>query len=84
MSDAVANHGRDFVADDGDPYPTDLANEYHGTHVAGIAGAVTDNSEGVAGISDCNLLSLRTLDKDVGYHSDIGRGSSGRPTREST
>jgi subtilisin family serine protease len=45
--------GHDFAADnsgadDGDPFPH---GSDHGTHVAGIAGAIGNNGEGVAGVS---------------------------------
>jgi len=43
----------------------------HGTHVAGIAAAMTDNGEGVAGIGfDAHLLNVKALD-------DLGNGSAG-------
>ncbi|WP_430506362.1 S8 family serine peptidase [Haloparvum sp. PAK95] len=63
MSDADSNHGYDFVDDDEDPYPDVLSDEYHGTHVAGIAGAETDNGEGIAGTSESAILSCRALDE---------------------
>ena len=75
MSDTESNHGQDFVDDDEDPYPDDLSNEYHGTHVGGIAGAVTDNGTGVAGISNSALLSARVLDESgSGSFSDVADG----------
>jgi len=52
--------GKDFVDDDGDPMPT-ADREFHGTHVAGIASATTDNGVGVAGMSNSTLLSGRAL-----------------------
>jgi serine protease len=61
-----ANKGRDFVDDDGDPYPTDMSNEYHGTHVAGIASGTTDNGTGIAGMSNSRLLSARALSPQGG------------------
>ena len=61
-----SNKGRDFVDNDSDPAPDSLSNEYHGTHVAGIAGAQTDNGTGVAGVSDSTLLSGRALDESGG------------------
>ncbi len=42
----------------------------HGTHCAGIAGAVTDNGVGVAGVSwGCSIMSLR-----IGWLSNDGNG----------
>lgn len=41
--------GYDFVDNDSDPYPSDGAS--HGTPVAGILGAVTNNDKGVAGVA---------------------------------
>ena len=70
----AANAGRDFVDDD-DPSPDSLTTEGHGTHVAGIAAAETDNDTGIAGISDARLLSVRALSEaGSGYTSDIADG----------
>lgn len=41
--------GYDFHDDDDDPYPSDGAS--HGTAVAGISGALTNNSSGVSGVA---------------------------------
>jgi serine protease len=60
------NKGRDFVGDDDDPMPEDREREYHGTHVAGIASATTDNDEGVAGVSNSRLLSCRVFGAQSG------------------
>ena len=47
----------------------------HGTHVAGIIGAVTDNNQGVAGINwNVNLLPIRVLKKTGGTSWDIAEG----------
>jgi len=72
-----SKHGWDFSSnlsngDETDPYPDDLTSEWHGSAVAGCAAAVTDNGTGMAGISNCSVLSLRTL--DPGYHDDISDG----------
>ena len=61
-------HGWDAVSGSGsisDPYG-------HGTHVAGIVGAVNNNGEGVAGLcSSVTLLPLRFLNQyGAGYISD--------------
>jgi subtilisin family serine protease len=69
--------GWDFV-DTTNPYCTDIDctdrdndpmdNDGHGTHCAGIAGAVTDNGVGVAGMAwDCKIMALRS-----GYATEFG------------
>jgi serine protease len=67
-----ASEGKDFVDDDADPYPDSMSNEYHGTHVAGIASATTGNSLGIAGISNSRIISGRALSEEgSGSTSDI-------------
>jgi thermitase len=48
----------------------------HGTHVAGIAAAATDNNTGVAGMCpNCSILSVKVLDdQGSGYISDVASG----------
>jgi hypothetical protein len=54
-------HGIDVVDHDSDP----MDERGHGTHVAGIIGAVGDNGLGIAGVSwRVKLLPCRFLDKD--------------------
>ncbi len=51
-------HGWDALDWNGDPTPS--VGAYHGTHVGGIAGAVTDNSRGIAGTAPgVRLMNLR-------------------------
>ncbi|WP_332898694.1 S8 family peptidase [Haladaptatus sp. CMSO5] len=72
MDASVSNYGSDFVDNDGDPYPDVLADEYHGTHVAGIAAGEVDNGEGVSGIGNSSILSARALSEEgTGSTSDI-------------
>jgi len=48
---------------------------WHGTHVAGTIGAVTNNGQGVAGVNwGARLLSVRVLGKCGGATSDIADG----------
>lgn len=64
--------GYDFA--NGDAIPQD---DYgHGTHVAGIAAAVTDNAEGVAGVAwGARIMPVKVLDSSgYGYVSDIAAG----------
>ncbi len=66
--------GWDFVNDDNDPMDDDRSGSgSHGTHVAGIIGAIGNNGYGVAGVSwQVKLMPLKVLDnKGSGYISDI-------------
>jgi serine protease len=48
---------------------------WHGTHVAGTIGAVTNNGQGVAGVNwQVKLLSVRVLGKCGGAMSDVADG----------
>lgn len=64
--------GYDFVQNDGDP--SDGAG--HGTHVAGIAAAATNNGVGVAGACpECRVMPVRVISAaGTGFVSDIAEG----------
>ncbi len=50
---------RDFINNDADA----MDDSRHGTHVAGIAAAITDNSQGVSGVCpECTILPIKVLD----------------------
>jgi subtilisin family serine protease len=56
--------GWDFVNSDNSPMD-DLYPDYHGTHVAGIAGAEGNNSTGVAGVCwNSKLMALKAFDSE--------------------
>ncbi len=59
LKNKVVGTGRDFV--NGDSVAAD--DHGHGTMVAGVAGAETDNGEGIAGVGwNCRLLPVKVLD----------------------
>lgn len=77
----LAKHGLDFAANDNgdnddDPMPDEPYNEnghYHGTHVAGIIGAVGNNSIGISGVAqNVQIMALKVFRPNgYGYSSDI-------------
>lgn len=72
LDDKIVSGGRDLVNND---YDADDDNG-HGTFVAGIAAAETDNNEGIAGVAwNCRLLPVKCMDKEGdGFYSDIIEG----------
>lgn len=47
----------------------------HGTHVAGIAAAVTNNGVGVAGVApDSSIMPIKVLEEGSGSYADIAAG----------
>ena len=61
---ADSSHGWNFVANNNDPMADDKP-EYHGTHTAGIIGAIANNGVGVAGVSPhVKIMPLKFLGPD--------------------
>jgi thermitase len=72
LKEKCFSNGKDFVNDDQDASD----DNGHGTVVAGIVGAETNNSEGIAGVAwNCGLLPVKVLDQDgVGQMDQIYDG----------
>lgn len=61
LENQIYSNGRDFVNDDDDA--TD--DQGHGTFVAGIAAAETNNNKGVAGVAwNCKILPIKAIDEE--------------------
>ncbi|QLC77454.1 S8 family serine peptidase [Pseudomonas sp. LPB0260] len=79
---AVANDGNGRDADPSDPGDwtsgqcgTPRNSSWHGTHVAGTVAALTNNTEGVAGVAyNAKIMPVRVLGTCGGYTSDIADG----------
>jgi serine protease len=70
--DAGCGNG-DWYRSDPDEYPLDYPS--HGTHVSGIAAAVTNNGKGIAGVAPgAMILPVRVLGPDGGTSEDVARG----------
>src|SRR2546426_8629422 len=65
-------HGWDFVDGDSNPMDIDPSGTYHGTGVAGVIGAITDNGQGIAGTAQVSIMAVRA------------RGSNGEGTSTDT
>jgi len=78
-------HGWDFVSNDNDPSPV-LIDDEHGVSCAGVAAAVGNNAEGVAGVAyNCRILPIRmfgvaasTLAQSIYYAAGRSRDGTRR------
>ncbi|VVB85971.1 Halolysin [uncultured archaeon] len=65
--------GYNFVNNNSDPMDDSI--DSHGTHVAGIAGAIMNNSKGIAGIAQSNIFAVKVMDSNgQGTAGNIARG----------
>ncbi len=69
----AGTHGYNVVDNNCDPMDDDTAYSGHGTHVAGIIGAVANNAAGVAGVNwTASIMALKWLSSnDTGSTSDL-------------
>lgn len=70
---AGGTHGYNVLKSSCDPMDDDTVYNGHGTHVAGIIGAVTNNGVGVAGVNwQTSLMGVKWVDaKGNGFTSDL-------------
>ncbi|MCH8819603.1 MAG: S8 family serine peptidase, partial [Acidobacteria bacterium] len=74
LQNALDGDGIDPVAEDPGNNPSDFSSSFHGTHVAGTIGAVTNNGQGVAGVNWVSpLMTLRVLGSEGGTNFDISQ-----------
>lgn len=69
----AGTHGFNVLNDTCDPMDDDTSYSGHGSHVAGIIGAVTNNAVGVAGVNwQASLLAVKWVSSNgTGYTSDL-------------
>jgi len=80
-------HGYNFIADNWVPMDDNVNGydntgkwvpnqyTYHGTHVAGVIGAVTNNGVGMAGLAQVRLMAVKVMnDSGEGTDYDVARG----------
>jgi serine protease len=61
--------------DEGDSSQAGVASSFHGTHVAGIVAASSNNSQGIAGVAwDSKIMPIRVLGIDGGTTLDLAQG----------
>jgi thermitase len=71
ISGGCPNHGWDYASNDNDP----IDEEGHGTHVAGIIGAVGNNNKGISGVcKTAKIMSVRVLGQDGGSNISVANG----------
>src|SRR3990172_5542977 len=69
-SNTDGTHGYDFIAGDSNPMDEDVAGgTFHGTGVAGVIAALTDNNRAIAGAAQVSVMAMRALGSN-------GEGSS--------
>lgn len=67
-----ANNALDGDGRDSNPMDTAISNNWHGTSVAGVLGAHSNNAQGITGVTwDNPILIARALGKNGGLISDI-------------
>jgi serine protease len=74
VDNANDGDGRDPDPEDPGDDPEGESSSFHGTHVAGILGAATNNGLGVAGVTwNTSILPLRVLGMEGGTDADVAQ-----------
>lgn len=85
-NDSSGYHGYDFWNDDHNPMDDNINGYssgvwepglyiYHGTHVAGVVGAVTNNGVGIAGVAQVRLMAVKVMnDSGEGTDATVAQG----------
>jgi subtilisin family serine protease len=68
--------GWDFAENDNNPYDDGSANFGHGTHTAGIIGAVGNNGVGISGVAQKVGMMIVRIFADSGYSTSLSRLAS--------
>lgn len=66
-TDSQGHHGRDLVQGDNEPQD----GHGHGTHVAGLAAAASENGIGITGIGRAQIMAVRVLDNSGSTTTDV-------------
>lgn len=84
--DSSNNYGYDFINDDDDPMDDNVNGYeggtwvsnvfiYHGTHIAGVVGAVMNNGLGIAGVAQVKLMAVKVVnDSGEGTDATVAEG----------
>jgi hypothetical protein len=74
LNDISFRFGLDAVDKDSDATASETCTDRHGTQVASVVAANRNNSSGIAGINDAEVVPVRALDCGLGFISNVAEG----------